>query len=49
MNEEPLNEEPLPEDYEACPICGWDHGYDWPLISPLAREIAMKEHEIAGS
>lgn len=44
-----MNEESLPSDYEECPICGWDHEYDWPLLLPAEKEIAMKEHEFAGS
>ena len=37
-------EQKLPSDYEACDTCGYDHGYDYPLLTKEELLIALEAH-----
>lgn len=40
--------EALPTDYEVCGTCGYDHAYDFPLLSEDERLRAYHDHIVAG-
>lgn len=47
FEEEKSSSEDLPDDYETCSVCGYDHEYDIPLLprnSPKYKE-AKRLHE----
>ena len=36
--------EELPDDFEPCGVCGYDHAYEW----PFAQAAIVAEHVAAG-
>lgn len=42
------NSEDMPEDYEQCGVCNYDHDYDFPTLSREEMETAKKLHADAG-
>lgn len=40
----PTNDKPLPDDYELCGTCGYDHAYDVPFLSESERSEAFHAH-----
>ena len=42
------NSEDMPEDYEQCGVCNYDHDYDFPTLSREEMEVAKQLHADAG-
>ena len=38
----------LPKDYALCGTCGYDHGYDFPLLSKEDLLTAISAHNLLG-
>lgn len=43
------NQEDVPEDYENCGTCGYDHAYDFPLLSKEDLLSAISAHNLMGN